>query len=280
MRIRVARLSYMTAQVKCGASLPRVHLAPHTFALPSVPFQRSSIPSTASVYALNINALRAFKLLKAIFELRTAAAGDTRRLGYTVRLHGHRLTDEDAAMTFRSSPTTLTSAAAMFAALMCMPTAASAWDDHDNNNTTRTKQVNQDVVWNDASVCTGDYVEGTGREVITVETTTSSNGKTMRFRSTHSLNGTGVGAPSGARYQLQDLAKDETITTARTFTETRDERKHLIRTSWGYLPSNKHDDEFLHQYSRMTVKDGEPTFSVDKTTVECKGSSSKEYCHD
>jgi len=238
------------------------------------------MPRTASVYALKINVLRAFKLLKAIFELRTAAAGDIRRFDYTVRLHGHDLTDEDAAMTFRSSPTTITSAAAVFAALMCMPTAASAWDDNDSNNTTRTKQVQQDVPWNDHSVCTDDEVTGTGREVFTEEMTTSGNGKTTRYRTTDSLNGTGIGAPSGARYQLQDLTKNETITTARTFTQIRDQRKHLIRTSWGYLPSNKHDDEFLHEYSRMTVKDGEPTFTVDKTSVECKGSSSKEYCHD
>jgi len=58
--------------------------------LSSALFQRSSIPRTASVYALNISVLRAFKLLNGIFELRTVAAGDIRRHGYTVRLHGHR----------------------------------------------------------------------------------------------------------------------------------------------------------------------------------------------
>jgi hypothetical protein len=238
--------------------------------LSSALFQRSSIPRTASVYALNINVLRAFKLLNAIFELRTVAAADIRRLDYTVRLHGQWLTNEDAAMTFRSSPTTFTSAAAVFAALMCMPTAASAWDDHDSNNTTRTKQVQQDVPWSDHSVCTDDDVQGTGHEVFTEEMTTSGNGKTTKYKTSDSLNGSGVGTPSLAQYKLQDFTQNEMITTAKNFTQTRDERKHLIRTSWGYLPSNKHDDEFLHEYSRMTVTNGEPTFSVDKTRVECK----------
>jgi hypothetical protein len=151
-----------------------------------------------------------------------------------------------------------------------MPTAASAWDDHDNNNPTRTKQVTNDFPINDDSQCTGDHVTGTGRDVFTEETTTS--GKQTRTRTSDSLNGTGTGSPSTAQYKLSDFTKTEHITPAKNWTDIRDEVKHLIRTSRGVLPKDeKHDDEFYHQYTRTTVSNGgDPEVSVERTRLQCK----------
>jgi hypothetical protein len=154
-------------------------------------------------------------------------------------------------------------AAAVFAALMSMPTVAHAQD------VTRTKQVTQDVPFHDTSICTNDEVDGFAHVVFTEETTTSTG--TTRFRTSNHENGKGTGTPSSAQYQLQDVTQQETITTtANNFTDTREERKHLIRTTAGTLPANLKDDEFIRQFIRTTVTNGEPSVTVEKTRIECK----------
>ncbi len=171
-------------------------------------------------------------------------------------------------MTDRSSIPSFMAAAAVFAALMSMPTVARAWDDRDPNNVTKTKQVTQNVPFHDHSICTNDNVDGFADVVFTEETTTST--RMTRFRTSNNENGKGTGTPSSAEYKLQDFAQQETITTAKNFTTSFEERKHLIRTTGGRLPANLKDDEFLREFSRMTVTNGEPSVTVAKTQIECK----------
>jgi len=158
-------------------------------------------------------------------------------------------------------------AAAVFAALMSMPTVARAWDDRDPNNVTRTKQVQQDVFFDEISSCTKDDVTGTAHEVFTEETTTST--KMTRFRTSDNENGKGQGKPSLAQYQFSEFSQHETITTAKNFTDVMDMRRHLIRTSGGSF-SQKNDDEFIREFTRTTVRNGEPSVTVEKTQMECK----------
>jgi hypothetical protein len=142
-----------------------------------------------------------------------------------------------------------------------MPTVAHAQE------MTRTKQITQDKPFHDASVCTGENIDGFAHAVFTEETTTS--GTMTKFRTSNNENGKGTGASSGAQYQFQDFAQQQTITTARNFTDLRQETKHLIRTSRGLLPENLKDDEFLRQFIRMVVTNGEPNVTIDQTRIEC-----------
>jgi hypothetical protein len=166
-------------------------------------------------------------------------------------------------MTDRSSLPSFMAAAVVFAAFMSMPTVA-----HAQDNVTKTKQVTQDVFFQDDSICTGDHVEGSAHQVFTEETTTSPT--RTKFKTSNNENGKGTGTPSFAQYQFQDFASHEVITTAKNMTDILEERKHLIRTSGGQLPANLKDDEFLRQFTKTTVTNNEPTVTVEKTQMECK----------
>jgi len=171
-------------------------------------------------------------------------------------------------MTDRSSLPSFMAAAAVFAALMSMPTVARAWDDRDPNNVTRTKQVQQDVFFDEFSSCTQENVTGTAHAVFTEETTTST--KMTKFKTSNNENGKGQGSLSFAQYQFSEFSQHEQITTAKNFTDTLEERRHLIRTGRGQLPANLKDDEFIREFSKMTVTNGEPSVTVEKTRIECK----------
>ena len=169
-------------------------------------------------------------------------------------------------MTDRSSLPSFMAAAAVFAALMSMPTVA-----HAQDTVTKTKQVTQDFQFTDFSMCTEEFIDGFAHVVFTLETTTSTSTRKTRFRTSNNENGKGTGATSGAQYQFSEFSQHQTIsTTAKDFTDLFQEIKHLIRTSRGSLPANLKDDEFLRQFTRMTVTNGEPTVTVEKTRMECK----------
>jgi len=148
-----------------------------------------------------------------------------------------------------------------------MPTALHAWDDYDNSPS-RTKTVTTDSVIDDDDACTMEHIVGTGRDVMTTETSTS--GKRTRTRTTDSLNGTATGT-STAQYKYQDFTKTEHITTAQNWTDIRDEVKHIFRTSRGLsLVDERHDDENFHQYTRTTVSNGgDPEVSVERSKLQC-----------
>lgn len=176
-------------------------------------------------------------------------------------------------MTYRTSPPGFIAAVALLATVASTSVKAtesgSGSGYHDDGSVTKTTQSEQDVVFDEQSVCTGDEVVGTAHAVFTEQTTTSGN-KT-RHRTTNSEKGKGTGLPSTAQYAFQDLSQDEQITTARTWTSVSERRMHLIRFA-GPFPngtSRRNDDMFLHQFQRTTMKDGNVKSSVDKTHVKC-----------
>jgi hypothetical protein len=174
-------------------------------------------------------------------------------------------------MTYRTSPPGFIAAVALLAivASTSVKAAESGSGDHDDGSVTKTTQSEQDVVFNEHSVCTNDDVTGTAHAVFTEQTTTSGN-KT-RHRTTNSEKGKGTGAPSTAEYSFQDLSQQEQITTARTWTDVSERRMHLNRVAGPYPAgtTRKNDDMFLHQFVRTTMKDGTVKSSVDKTHVKC-----------
>ena len=156
---------------------------------------------------------------------------------------------------------------ALAIALTLAPGAARA---AGNNEVTKTKQYDRDYPINEHSECTGDDISGTGRATFVEEYST-----TMHKTTFHENCSNCVGTPSVAQYQVNGTTQTQTKTTARNYTDRFDMRLHLLRKdNTGSFPPGtvtaKNDDEFLREYIKTTVKDGEPATTVEKHQLDCK----------
>jgi hypothetical protein len=159
----------------------------------------------------------------------------------------------------------LTIRSIMVVALFCMgiPAIARPLDDAQASNPSTTKEQDTDVVFDETDPCTSEVVHVVGKM------SSSTIQRPNFFRSRFHEFGKGTGVSTSDRYQYQQTQETEIKTTAKTFEDEFEMRKHIIRLD-STLPAPDGDDFFLYELVKTVVKDGKPTVSVEKSKTDCK----------
>jgi len=154
----------------------------------------------------------------------------------------------------------------MVVALFCMgiPAMARPLDGAQAGNSSTTKEQDTDVVFDEADPCTFEDVHVVGK----MSSSTTQRPNFFRFRF-HQF-GKGTGLTTSDRYQYQQTQESEIKTTAKTFEDEFEMRKHIIRLDSTLFVPDDRDDFFLYELVKTVVKDGKPTVSVEKSKTDCK----------